>query len=122
SPPRCAVADTPIPVVRLVPGVVEASAGAASGYPLVVNVAGSYPPVWWPAGYIPTAGDAVKVLMVDGVAVVHSPVVATQRPLTGTVAGTAAGGTVPVTTVVGVLQCRYVGTPPAAGVLVRLDW
>lgn len=122
SPRGCAVADTPIPVVRLVPGVVSAEAGSTTGYPLVVNVGGTFPPVWWPAGYIPTAGDAVKVLMVDGVAVVHSPVVTTQRPLTGTVAGTSAGGLVPVTTVVGVLQCRYVGTAPAAGVLVRLDW
>lgn len=111
------MADTPIPVVRLVPGVVQ---GTAEG--LGVNVGGTFPPVWWPAGYIPTVGDAVKVLMVDGTAVVHSPVIVGQRPLTGTVAGTAVDGLVPVTTTAGTLQCRYTGTAPAVGVLVRLDW
>lgn len=110
--------DTPIPVVRLVPGRVEAVSGSTLG----VNVGGTYPPVWWPAGYIPAAGDSVKVLMVDGTAVVHSPVVATERPLTGTVAGTASGGLVPVSTTAGTLQCRYVGTAPSSGALVRLDW
>lgn len=110
--------DTPTPVVRLVPGVVVA--GTTGG--LAVNVNGATPPVWWPAGYIPTVGDAVKVLMVDGTAVVHSPVVTTQRPLTGTVAGTPSAGTVPVDTTGGTLLCRFVGTAPAVGALVRLDW
>ena len=112
----------PTPVVRLIAATVQPQPGSVTGYPLVVNVGGSFPPVWWPAGYIPTDGDAVKVLLVDGVAVVHSPVVTTQRPLTGTVAGTPLAGLVPVTTVVGVLQCRYTGSAPASGVLVRLDW
>jgi hypothetical protein len=94
----------------------------AVGAALAVNVNGANPPVWWPAGYIPTVGDAVKVLMVDGTAVVHSPVITTQRPLTGTVSGTAANGTVAVVTTAGTLQCRYVGTAPASGALVRLDW
>lgn len=112
------MADTPIPVVRLVAATVV-QLGSAIG----VNVNGSNPPVWWPAGYIPLVGDAVKVLLVDGIAVVHSPVVTVQRPLTGTVSGTAAGGTVPVTTTeAGVLLCRYVGASPANGTLVRLDW
>lgn len=114
--------DTTTPVVRLVPGVVQAEPGATGSYPLAVNVGGTFPPVWWPAGYIPTLGDAVKVLLVDGIAVVHSPVTATQRPLTGTVQGTASNGQVPVTTAAGVLQCRFVGTAPAVGTLVRLDW
>lgn len=114
------MSETPIPVVRLVPGVVAPDVTTPGV--LGVNVGGSFPPVWWPAGYIPTAGDAVKVLMVDGIAVVHSPVIIGQRPLTGTVAGAAAGGLVPVSTDAGTLQCRYTGTAPAVGVLVRLDW
>ena len=115
------MAETPTPVVRLVPGVVQVAPGGTAGS-LVVNVGGTYPPVWWPAGYIPAAGDAVKVLLVDGIAVVHSPVITTGRPLTGTVAGTATAGTVPVTTTSGVLACRYTGSAPAVGVIVRLDW
>lgn len=109
--------DTPIPVVALVPATVVA---VASG--LAVNVNGSLPPVWWPAGYIPTVGDAVKVLMVDGTAIVHSPVIVGQRPLTGTVAAVPVNGLVPVTTTAGTTQCRFTGTAPAVGVLVRLDW
>ncbi|MFD6093969.1 hypothetical protein ACFWGN_17785 [Oerskovia sp. NPDC060338] len=105
-------------VVRLRAGVVvPAGAGFA------VNVDGAAPPVSWPAGYIPTAGDAVRVLMVDGSAVVMGPVITTGlRPLTGTVQGAATAGIVPVTTDAGVLQCRYVGTAPTIGALVRLDW
>lgn len=112
-----AVPDAPIPVVALVPATVVAVAGG-----LAVNVGGTTPPVWWPAGYIPTAGDAVKVLMVDGTAIVHSPVIVGQRPLTGTVAAVPANGLVPVTTSAGTVQCRYTGSAPAVGVLVRLDW
>lgn len=113
------MADTPIPVVRLVPGTVVT---LPDGVTLAVNIAGTNPPVWWPAGYIPTAGDAVKVLMVDGIAVVHSPVIAGQRPLTGTVAGVPVDGLLPVTTTSGTIQARYVGSAPANGTLVRLDW
>jgi hypothetical protein len=109
-------------VVRLVAAIVEATVGSGTGYPLRVNVAGAYPPVWWPAGYIPAVGDAIKVLMVDGIAVVHSPVVNTQRPLTGTVNAVPANGLLPVDTVVGLLRCRYVGAAPSIGALVRLDW
>ena len=105
-------------VVRLKAGVVVTVDGGVA-----VNVDGALPPVTWPAGYIPTAGDAVRVLMVDGAAVVMGPVITTGlRPLTGTVQGAASSGTVPVTTTAGVLQCRYVGTTPAIGALVRLDW
>lgn len=107
-------------VVRLKAGVVVTVEGQ-SGF--AVNVDGSLPPVTWPAGYIPTTGDAVRVLMVDGAGVVMGPVITTGlRPLTGTVQGAATSGTVPVTTDAGVLACRYVGTAPAIGALVRLDW
>lgn len=105
-------------VVRLKPGIVV---GLDTGF--AVNIDGSTPPVTWPAGYIPTAGDAVQVLLVDGAAVVMGPTITSgQRPLTGTVQGAASSGTVPVTTVIGVLACRHVGTAPAIGTLVRLDW
>lgn len=105
-------------VVRLKAGiVVPAGAGFA------VNVDGTQPPVSWPAGYIPTAGDAVRVLIVDGEASVLGPVIRDGlRPLTGTVAGAATAGTVQVTTSTGTLTCRYVGTAPSIGALVRLDW
>src|SRR3954462_14381806 len=85
------------------------------------NVNGPNPPVWWAAGYIPAAGDAVKVLMVDGTALVHGPVITDARPLTG-VAGTAAGGLVPITVGSSVYQARYTGAAPVVGSLVRLDW
>ncbi|MEV7962418.1 hypothetical protein [Oerskovia paurometabola] len=109
-----------LPVVRLRAGVVVTLDGMP-GY--AVNIDGATPPVAWPAGYIPTVGDAVQVLIVDGTAAVLGPVVGDGlRPLTGTVAGTASAGTVPVTTTTGPLRCRYVGTAPAIGALVRLDW
>lgn len=99
----------------VVPHPVQASA-------LAVNLDGGHPPVWWPAGYIPQLGDPVRVLLVNGTAVVLGPVIAGQRPLTGTVEGSPTSGTVPVSTSAGTLACRYVGTPPAIGALVRLDW
>ncbi|MFF2621307.1 hypothetical protein [Oerskovia jenensis] len=107
-------------VVRLRAGVVV----TLEGFPgHAVNIDGSTPPVAWPAGYIPTVGDPVRVLMVDGEAVVLGPVIRDGlRPLTGTVQGAATSGTVPVTTTAGLLQCRYVGTAPSIGSLVRLDW
>jgi hypothetical protein len=111
------VSEVPTPVVALVPGTV-----VAVGEVLGVNVNGSTPPVWWPAGYIPTVGDAVKVLMVNGTAVVHSPVIVGQRPLTGTASGSASGGFVNVVTSAGTIACRYTGSAPANGTLVRLDW
>lgn len=106
------------PEVRLLAGTVVALQDGSMG----VNVNGSTPPVWWPAGYIPTPGDVVMVLLVDGQAQVTAPVIEGQRPLTGTVSGAASSGTVPVDTTAGILACRYVGTAPAIGTLVRLDW
>ncbi len=108
----------PVPVVRLKVGVVVTAEGGG----LAVNVDGGMPPVWWPAGYIPQPGDAVGVLLVNGMGVVHSPVIRGQRPLTGTVEGAPSSGTVPVGTAAGTLACRYVGDPPDIGELVRLDW
>lgn len=117
----CVVGDPfgshPIPEVRLVHGLV-----VTAGSELAVNVNGATPPVWWPAGYVPTAGDTVLVLIVDGRAAVQGPVIAGQRPLTGTVSGSPSSGKVPVDTSSGTLSCRYVGTAPGIGELVRLDW
>lgn len=105
--------------MRVVPGVVVSGA-AAGGF--AVNVAGARPPVWWPAGYIPTVGDAVRVLMVDGQGQVLGPVIDAQRPGQGTVSGAPSGGTVPVDTATSTLQARYTGTAPNLGDLVFLDW
>ena len=101
-------------------GVVVAS--STSGY--AVNISGAVQPAFFPAGYIPTAGDTVTVLRVGDLLYVIGPVSTTPRPLTGTVAGAATGGTVSVTVTVGPspISCRYVGTGPSVGDLVRLDW
>jgi hypothetical protein len=108
-----------LPVVRLKAGIIVPSAGGG----FAVNIDGALPSVSWLHSYPPTAGDAVQVLVVDGAAVVLGPVAPDgHRPLTGTVQGAASAGTVPVTTTAGVLRCRYVGTAPAIGALVRLDW
>ncbi|WP_087507934.1 hypothetical protein [Cellulomonas iranensis] len=113
------MAEPPIPAVRLRPGLVV---GTTTPGVLAVNVDGARPPVWWPAGYIPTAGDAVRVLVVDGEASVLGPVIGGQRPEGGTVAGAAAAGVVPVDTVAGTVQARYTGDAPQIGSVVFLDW
>lgn len=89
---------------------------------LSVYVNGSLVPAPWPAAYPPVAGDTVTVLIIDGSARVLGPTSTGARPLTGTVNGSASGGKVPISTSAGVLFCRYVGTVPATGSLVRLDW
>src|SRR3954468_14287856 len=113
------VRETPLPVVLLKAGVVQTRVSDGA---LVVNVDGANPPAIWPAGYIPTAGDAVRVLIVDGSALVTGPVIVGQRPGEGTVAGAAALGTIPITTTAGTVRARYTGTAPAVGTLVFLDW
>lgn len=110
----------PIPVVKVDPGVVVPRPGVAGAFD--VNVGGARPAVWWPAGYIPTSGDAVRVLLVDGQAMVLGPVIGGQRPGQGTVSGAASSGTVPVDTVAGTLAARYTGTAPSIGDEVFLDW
>lgn len=97
------------------PGIVVASDGL-----LAVNVGGRILPADWLTGYIPATNDAVRVIVADGRATVLGGVLATQRPLTGTVAGAPVSGKVPVTTSVGTLDCRYTGTAPTTGELVRL--
>jgi hypothetical protein len=113
---RCIVGD--IPAVRSFPGLVVAGSGGG----LAVNVNGTTPPAQWPAGYIPTVGDAVRVWMLDGTAQVIGPVISGQRPGEGTVSGAASSGKVPVSTSVGTVQARYSGTAPSVGQLVFLDW
>lgn len=107
-----------IPVVRSYPGLVVSS---GSGY--VLNVNGSdVADVLWPAGYIPTVGDAVRVLVVNGEMSVLGPVATGPRPFMGTVSGAASGGFVPVDTVSGTIEARYTGTAPSLGTAVFLDW
>lgn len=103
--------------VRVVPGDVVVDDGA-----LAVNIAGQVQPVWWPAGYIPTAGDTVQVIVTDGRAYVLGPTVGEARPGGGTVSGAAVGGLVPVTTPTGTVQARYTGTAPSPGTAIFLDW
>lgn len=114
------MADAPIPVVRVLPGLVVPRAGVSGAFDVVVN--GARPQVMWPAGYIPASNDAVRVLLVDGQAQVLGPVIDGQRPGSGTVAGAASGGLVPVDTASGTLNARYTGTAPSLGTLVFLDW
>lgn len=111
--------DVAVPVVRMRAGVVVSGAGAGE---FAVNVDGAAPPAYWPAGYIPTLGDAVRVLMVDGQAQVLGPVIDGQRPGEGTVSGAPSGGVIPVDTVSGTVRARYTGTAPGIGDVVFLDW
>lgn len=76
----------------------------------------------WPASVVLVDGDAVQVVLVDGVAHVIGPVVATPRPISGSIAGAASSGLVPVSTAAGTVRARYAGTVPAIGTLVGLIW
>lgn len=89
-----------------------------------INVGGAVAPASWPAGYIPTAGDVVNVLQASGRLFVLGPVTTNPRPMSGTVAGAASSGLIPVTVTVGPspILARYTGTAPAVGTLVFLDW
>lgn len=104
--------------VSVRPGVV-----VTAGTTLVVNVDGAiYNAPWWPATYIPAAGDPVRVLLCAGEATVLGPTIPGQRAATGTVAGSAVGGLLPVTVGASTIQCRYLGTAPTTGTLVLLSW
>ena len=93
------------------------------GSTLGVNVDGAvYTSPWWPASYVPAAGDAVRVLLCAGEASILGPTIPGQRAATGTVAGAASGGLLPVTISGATVQCRYVGTAPTTGSLVLLSW
>jgi len=106
-----------IPNLRLLPGLVVAQGGD-----LQVNVNGTILPAALQFGYIPSAGDPVNVLVVDGRAVVLGARAPGPRPGSGTVSGSASGGRVPVSTPAGTLDCRYTGTAPSIGTLVFIDW
>ncbi|NKY08955.1 hypothetical protein [Cellulomonas hominis] len=108
------MAEVPL---RTSPGVVTTEAGARK----VVLDDGTRLAPLWPATVV-VDGDRVQVLLVDGTAHVIGPVVPAPRPISGTVAGAAAGGYVPVTTSTGTVQARYAGTAPASGTLVGLIW
>ena len=104
--------------VSVRPGVV-----VTVGTGLGVNVDGGiYSAPWWPATYVPAAGDPVRVLLCAGEASVLGPTIPGQRSATGTVAGSAVGGLLPVTVGAASIQCRYLGTPPTTGTLVLLSW
>lgn len=104
--------------VNVRPGVV-----VAVGTALGVNVDGAiYLAPWWPASYVPAAGDNVRVLLCAGEASILGPTIPGQRAATGTVSGSAAGGLLPVTVGSATVQCRYIGTAPSVGTLVLLSW
>ncbi|MDA8440496.1 MAG: hypothetical protein M0Z51_16780 [Propionibacterium sp.] len=104
--------------VSVRPGVV-----VAVGSGLGVNVDGSiYSAPWWPATYVPAAGDPVRVLLCAGEASILGPTIPGQRSPTGTVSGSAVGGLLPVTVGTSTVQCRYLGAAPTAGTLVLLSW
>lgn len=107
-----------IPFARTLPGLVVTDPVRG----LAVNVQGGMPPVKWPAGYVPTAGDAVDVLILDGIARVLGPAVTGPRAARGTVADAPSGGTVLLDTVFGQVRAQYVGTAPSIGASVFLDW
>lgn len=107
-----------IPEVNAQTGLV-----VTAGSTLAVNLGGGVvTTVLWPANYIPRDQDRVTCIVVDGVLVVIGPVVTEPRPETGTVSGSAVSGRVPVSTSIGTIQARYIGTAPTNGTLVRLDW
>jgi hypothetical protein len=76
----------------------------------------------WPSMVTLTDGDRVQVLLVDGTAHIIGPVVATPRPISGTIAGAASSGVIPVSVPGGTVQARYAGTAPAIGTLVGILW
>jgi len=103
--------------VNVRPGVV-----VAAGTALAVNVDGAvYASPWW-GSYVPVERDNVRVLLCAGEATILGPTITGPRAMTGTVAGTASVGLLPVTIGTDTIQCRYVGTAPSIGSLVLLSW
>lgn len=104
--------------VSVRPGLVV---GVGSG--LGVNVDGAiYSQPWWPETYVPAIGDAVRVLLCAGEASILGATGTGTRSATGTVAGAAVNGLLPVTIGSATVQCRYLGTAPGTGTLVLLSW
>jgi hypothetical protein len=104
--------------VRASAGVVTVIEGT---WVVVLDDGGRITPLW-PLGVTPADGDRVQVVIVDGVGHVLGPVAPNPCPATGTIAGAASSGRVPVTTAFGTVQARYTGTAPSIGTLVALLW
>jgi hypothetical protein len=103
--------------------VVRAGVVVTVGTGLGVNIDGAvYASPWWPASYVPAVGDPVRVLLCAGEASILGPTIPGTRAATGTVAGVASAGLIPVTIGSATVQCRYVGTAPSTGNLVLLSW
>lgn len=105
------------PVVRILNGTVV----DLGDNDLAVNVRGSILSAAWAAGYVPALGDAVRVLVVDGVGTVLGPIFGFPPPQAGTVLQ-ASGGIATVSTPQGTFQARYMGSAPTSMWIVRLDW
>lgn len=102
----------------------RASAGTVAtqgpGRVVVLDDGSRLTPLWPPVPVVD--GDRVQVVIVDGVAHVAGPVVASPHPISGTISGAASGGRVPVTTTTGVVHARHTGTAPRIGTLVGIVW
>lgn len=115
------MADKPVMVVPVAtePGqvVIDESGN------LAVNVKGGLPDVSWLGSYTPWEGDNVRVLQVDGTAVVLGPVRATPPPHFGAVSVAAENGVIQVLGDDEVIYpCRYSSPEPAVGSRVALLW
>lgn len=118
---RVVVAEVPL---RTSAGTVATVpvAGSAATVRVVVLDDGTRLTPLWPATATLNDGDRVQVILIDGVAHIIGPVVQTPRPISGTIAGAASSGYIPVTTAAGTVQARYAGTAPAIGTLVAILW
>lgn len=103
---------------------VRSSAGVVvdeSGMKVVLDDGTRVTPLW-PAHWTPFPGDRVQCLVVDGTAHILGAVTSAPRPISGTVAGAASSGRIPITTDAGTVQARYAGTAPSIGTLVAIVW
>lgn len=91
---------------------------------LAINVRGTYPPVRWLPGWVPTVGDRVRVLVAHGEYLVLGRVLSGPLRATGTVTAAGGGGARCTVLAGGVsYSClRNVAYTPVVGHVVRLDW
>lgn len=102
---------------QVLAGTVVTRSGA-----LAVNVAGTYPPVRWAPGWVPTVGDNVRVLVFGGEYLVLGRIATAARPATGTVTATGAPRCTVLAGGVSYSCLRNAAYTPVVGHVVRLDW
>lgn len=99
-------------------GLVVAVEGSST---LAVDVNGAVLPAVFVGSYAATVGDLVRVLLVDGTATVLGHIHTSARPVTGQVVSVGSG-IATVSTSIGNIQARYMGSAPANLSTVRIDW